>query len=188
MPWSLVTPVGSMYMVYTWHLPAHIFGESLGRGGLGTVVLESTRAQSVGSMLVYHSQQRFGAFEPWRRMVVMPLTVWQLFMFILRDGDAVEGLQLERMPQEVFHQTLFRVFHYDWYCVVWGQSMDRSHLNAYVHHPNYDDDTWDRYEAHVGIGAVQVPCRYREIHPKYINFAETLRMSGWEQPPPLSRL
>ena len=175
-----------MYMVYTWHLPARIFGESLGRGGLGTVVLESTRAQAVGSMLVYHSQQRFGAFEPWRRMVVMPLTVWQLFRFIVRDA-AIDGPLLERMPQEVFHQTLFRVFHFDWYCVVWGQSMDMSHLNAYVHHPNYGDDTWDRYEAMLLL-AEQEPGRYREIHPKYINFAETLRMSGWEQAPPLSRL
>ena len=174
-----------MYMVYTWHLPARIFGESLGRGGLGTVVLESTRAQSVGSMLVYHSQQRFGAFEPWRPMVVMPLTVWQLFRFIVRD-DAIDGPLLERMPQEVFHQTLFRVFGYDWYCVVWGQSMDMSHLNAYVHHPDYPDDVWDRYEALVGTGryAEQVPLRYREVDPKYINFAETLRMEGWEQPRP----
>ena len=139
-------------MVYTWHLPAHIFGESLGRGGLGTVVLESTRAQSVGSMLVYYSAQRFGAFEPWRRMVLMPVTVSQLLFLIVRDDVHLDAARLERMPMEVFHSILFRVCGYDWYCVVWGQSMDMSHLNAYVHHPDYADDTWDRYEAHVGTG------------------------------------
>ena len=70
--------------------------------------------------------------------------------------------------------------------------MDLSHLNAYVHHPDYSDDVWDRYEAMVGTGrfAEQVPLRYREVDPKYINFAETLRMEGWEQPRPddVSRL
>ena len=176
-------------MVYTWHLSARILGfDPLGRAGLGTLVFESTAAQTVGSMHVYYSAQRFGAFEPWRRMVLIPVTVSQVLVThaIHRGGVQLDAFGLQSMRMEVFHSILFRLCGFEWYCVVWGQSMDMSHLNAYVHHPDYPEDVWDRYEAFVGTGrfAEQVPGRYREVQPRYINYAETLRMEGWEQPRP----
>ena len=181
-------------MVWTWLLPASIFREPRALDGeaLETLVLQSTAAQTAVGMRVYWSTMRFGSLELWRpwRRIVDNVSVLDLFLRITGDQHVVSRLGLERMTMDSFHQVLYDLLGFQWYVVVWGQDLSRRHLNAYLRHPHYEPDVWDRWSAYVGAGTPpeQDPASYHRVPPRSFHFEETLRMLGWEQPNRMCRL